>query len=242
MKTILGTGPIGIAVMETLLESNPKEQIILVNSTGKIERNLPETAGIIAADVTSKIDMTRIALHSEVIFSCTEDPWRESFYLESSSALAYALSQTNAKLVFADNLFSYSNTPLKTRTLAIETFLNLGIDFHERVAFVIASNVIGPGQPYGIFGADFLSKLFSGRPVMFFGRINVVHPFTFMHDFARAIVKVGSAPDAFGEIWHVPSAPAMSLDKWIHLFEVNANRKVMRIVLPKMFVRVAGHF
>ena len=66
--------------------------------------------------------------------------------------------------------------------------------------------------------------------------------FSYIRDFATALINVGNAPDAFGHLWHVSNAPAMSLDKWIHLFEVNTNKKVKSAVLPKVVVRAAGIF
>src|SRR6218665_1043122 len=100
MKTILGTGQLGMAVMEILLQRNPDEKILLVNRSGKTDRGLPENVRMLAADVTSKTDMEKLALQSEVLFSCTDVPyplWGD-FYPATASALAYALERTNVKL------------------------------------------------------------------------------------------------------------------------------------------------
>src|SRR5688572_27777527 len=113
MKTILGTGLLGIAVMEALLESDPNELITLVNRSGTIGMKLHGKVRIVAADVTDKNIMEDIASRSEVIFSCTDVPYQEwnKFYPATAFALAHALSHTTtAKLVFADNLYSYGNT------------------------------------------------------------------------------------------------------------------------------------
>ncbi|MEJ0055663.1 MAG: NAD-dependent epimerase/dehydratase family protein [Bacteroidota bacterium] len=260
MKTILGTGQLGIAVMEALLNANPDELITLVNSKGKLEMNIPGHVRLVAADVTSKNDMEEIARRSEVIFSCTDVvyPLWGTFYPATALALAHALSKTDAKLVFADNLYSYGNAGgrLMTedmphvaqtkkgmiRTQVITTLLKSGNNFTSRVAFVKAADFIGPRIYKGIFGTDFLDKVYKGKTNFLSGDVTLPHTFTYIRDFAMALLNVGNSADAFGQVWHVPNAPAMGLDKWIHLFEVNTNRKVKAVVLPKIAVRAAGLF
>lgn len=42
MKTILGTGQTGLAVMQALIDRCPNEKILLANRTGKLNIALPE--------------------------------------------------------------------------------------------------------------------------------------------------------------------------------------------------------
>jgi nucleoside-diphosphate-sugar epimerase len=260
MKTILGTGQLGIAVMEALLQANPLEEITLVNRSGKLEMGIFGNVNLIAGDVTDKHDLEKIAQRSEVIFSCTDVPYQawKDFYPATASALAYALRKTEARLVFADNMYSYGNVMGNTmhedlphkaqarkgliRTSVIDTLLNSENEFSKRVAFVKAADFIGPRIYKGLFGTDFLTKLYSGQTILLSGKIKLPHTFTYINDFATALINVGSATDAFGQIWHVPNAPAISLDEWIHLFEEATDKSVKLMVLPKVLVRVAGLF
>ena len=188
--------------------------------------------------------MAAIAGRSEVIFSCTDMPYDKwaDFYPATANVLAHALSETNAKLVFADNLYSYGNVAGKEmneqmphsaktkkgkiRAGVINTLLYSGDEFNNRVAFVKAADFIGPRIHKGIFGTDFLHSIYEGKTVRLFGNINLPHTFTYINDFAAAMINVGAANDTFGQIWHVPNAPALSLDKWVHLFEVVTNKKI----------------
>ncbi len=260
MKTILGAGQLGLAIMQLLLDKNPDEKILLVNRTGKLATAVPNNVQVVDADVTSKIAMEAIANRSELIFSCTDMPYQQwaDFYPATATALAYALSKTNARLVFADNLYSYGNVmgtemneqmehKAKTkkgmiRAGVINTLLNSGKEFSNRVAFVKAADFIGPNIHKGIFGIDFLDKMYHGKTISLFGNIALPHTFTYIKDFAAAMINVGTADDTFGQIWHVPNAPALSIDKWVHLFEVIANKKIKKTVLPKFVIKVAGIF
>ena len=260
MKTILGTGQLGLAIMQLLLDKNPNEKILLVNRTGKLKISIPKNVQVTAADVTSKTDMVDLAGRSDLIFSCTDKPYDKwtDFYPATSSALAYALSETNTKLVFSDNLYSYGNVSGnemneqmphsaktkkgKIRAGVINTLLYSGETFNNRVAFVKAADFIGPGIHKGIFGTDFLHRVYNGKTVRLFGNIDLPHTFTYINDFAAAMINVGAANDTFGQIWHVPNAPALSLDKWLHLFEVVTNKKIKKSVTPKFIIRIAGLF
>lgn len=260
MKTILGIGQLGVAVMEELLRRNPNEEILMVNRKGLIDFQVPQSVKVVAADVTDIKALERIAEKSDVIFSCTDVPylsWGE-FYPAAASALAFALSRTDARLVFADNMYSYGNVKgnvmhesmphnAKTlkgsiRTAVINALLKSGEQFNQRVAVVKAADFIGPRIYKGVFGVDFIKRLYEGKSIVLPGTVKLPHTFTYINDFAAALVNVGTCDDAFGKIWHVPNAPAMSLEKWIHLFEVMTGKKAKIVRVPKIGVWVAGFF
>ena len=98
MKVILGTGQLGMAIMEVLLQNNPDEKILMVNRAGKLDVPLPRNVEIMAADVTDKNDMEAIAQRVEVIFSCTDVPYQswDKFYPATAAALAFALAKRSA--------------------------------------------------------------------------------------------------------------------------------------------------
>ena len=260
MKTILGTGQLGLAIMQLLLDKSPDERILLVNRSGKLDISIPQNVQVVAADVTDAADMETIAGKSEIIFSCTDVPYDKwaGFYPATANALALALSKTNARLVFADNMYSYGNVAGaamneqmphtaktkkgKIRAGVINALLLSGQEFNSRVAFVKASDFIGPRIHKGLFGKDFLDNVYNGKTVRLFGNIALPHTFTYINDFAAAMINVGTANDTFGQIWHVPNAPALSLDKWLHLFEVVTNKPIKKSVTPKFVIRLAGLF
>ncbi len=260
MKAILGTGQLGHAVMECLLKDNPNEDILLINRRGKILQPLPANVQLLAADVTDRHGLEFIARDAEIIYSCTDAPYQEwsTFYPSAGAALSYAISKTKAKLVFADNLYSYGNVhgaPIhegmphnaytkkgKIRAAVLHVLLDREKAWSDRVAFVKAADFIGPRIHKGIFGRDFLDKLQSGKTISLFGNPHLPHTFTFINDFARAIVNVGNADDALGQTWQAPNAPAISPDEWIALFEQRMNKTARVTHVPKVMVGMAGIF
>ncbi|MET0945524.1 MAG: hypothetical protein ABWY22_08945 [Flavobacterium sp.] len=260
MKTILGTGPLGLAVLEVLLKYNPKEKIILVNRTGEIDITIPSNVTLLSGEVTNKIDMEGVARKSKLIFSCIDESCQnaEDFYPAMASSLAYALKKTSAYLIFADNLYSYCNVkgqemdedmPHKAKTKKglisaslINTLLKTENEFNNRVAFIKSANFLGPRNYKGIFGKDFLDKLHTEKRIFFYCKTVFPHTFTYVNDCAIAMINIANTSDAFGQIWHVPNAEAIDLKKWIHLFEEETNKKARIIFMPKVFSWIAGYF
>jgi nucleoside-diphosphate-sugar epimerase len=170
----------------------------------------------------------------------------------------YALEKTNTRLVFADNMYSYGNVKGammnetlshaaktkkgKIRAGVINKLLYSDKPFSKRVTIVKAADFIGPRIHKGVFSTDFLDKLYGGKAISMFGNLQLPHTFTYINDFARAIVNVGNAPDAAGQIWHVPNARAINLKEWITLFEKESSRTAMVKQFPKWIIRIAGLF
>jgi nucleoside-diphosphate-sugar epimerase len=259
MKVILGTGQLGLAVMDVLLQDNPRKEILLVNRSGKLPVTLASNVQVMAADVTDKHALVCIARDAEIIFSCTDVPYNQwaDFYPACSKALAYALSKSNARLVFADNLYSYGNVKGERmyesmhhnastkkgmiRASVIDVLLVERI-FNDRVAFVKAADFIGPKIYKGIFGVDFLHKLYQHKTIDLFGKPALPHTFTYIKDFARAMVNVSNAADAFGQLWHVPNAPAINSYEWVKLFETETGIKAKVRIMPRFALQIAGMF
>ena len=258
MNVILGTGQLGLAILDVLLARHPAEEIVLVNRTGQLKRPLPANVQLIAADVTNHHELECIAREADVIFSCTDVPYQQwaDFYPATASALVYALSKTKARLVFADNLYSYGNVsgdvmtetmPHKAKTKkglvrasVINQLLLSNDTFNKRVAIIKAADFIGPRIHKGVLGSDFLDRLYRHKPIFLFGNPQLPHTFTYIRDFALAMVTIGYASDAFGQVWHVPNAEAIHLNEWVKLFEKATGKKAKLAVLPKFLVRIAG--
>ncbi len=260
MKIILGTGQLGMAILETLLEKDPQDEIVLVNRSGKLNRELPENVQLITADVTNRHELECICREAQIIFSCTDVPYQQwqQFYPAAAEALVYTLQKTTARLVFADNMYSYGNVqgavmqetmPHKAttkkgrvRAAVIEQLLLSGEDFNDRVAIVKAADFIGPRIHKGVLGTDFLHRLHHNKPILLFGKPMLPHTFTYIKDFALAMVTIAGAADAYGQIWHVPNAAAISVMDWIKLFEQETGRKVNVKILPKFLIKISGFF
>jgi nucleoside-diphosphate-sugar epimerase len=258
MITILGIGQVGNALLRQLQHSIPGVEILLINRTGKAKHPLPEGTKILPADVTNPKSLISIFQKSEMVFSCTDVPYQNwsHFYPMLSNAMVEGLKQSVTKLIFADNIYSYgnlrglplheglehraTNTKGRIRAELIRNFDKNGLS--HRVAIVKSSDFVGPGITKGIFGLDFLRDIYQGKTVNLPGKINLPHHFTFIDDFAKAMILVAFDPNACNQIWHVPNAPAISQKEWIDLFSKETGKKIHYRPIPKIAIRLAGIF
>ena len=129
-----------------------------------------------------------------------------------------------AKLVFADNLYSYGPVQVPiTEDLTPTTFgrkpalrAQLSkrlLEAHEsgrvRVVLGRASDFYGPGVTNAILGERVFPAALRGKSAQLLGDIDQPHSFTYVADFARALVTLGAEDEALGQIWHVPNASAL---------------------------------
>lgn len=69
-----------------------------------------------------------------------------------------------------------------------------------------ASDRYGPGVSFSIVGDRVFGAAPAGKPAQVLPDPDTAHTFTFIDDFARALVNLGSHDETTGEVWHVPSA------------------------------------
>ena len=74
------------------------------------------------------------------------------------------------------------------------------------------------------------------------GDTTLPHHFTFIEDFAKAMVLVAFESKAFNEIWHVPNALAISQNEWIEIFKQETGLKIKFRAIPKFMITLLGLF
>jgi len=56
-----------------------------------------------------------------------------------------------------------------------------------------------------------------GKPAQLLGDPDEPHTVTFIDHFGKAVITLGSQDEAFGEVWHVPSADTQTLRQFVGL-------------------------
>lgn len=158
--------------------------------------------------------------------------------------------------MFADNMYSYGNwrgnvltedllhnaqtEKGKIRAAVIHKFANSPIN--ERVTIVKSSDFIGMRIVKGIFGVGFLNDIFANKTVNLFGNPKLPHHFSFINDFAKAMLLVAFENDTYNTIWHVPNAPAITPFDWLRLFEQSTSLNIKHRTVPKLAIQLLGLF
>ena len=143
-----------------------------------------------------------------------------------------AAAAAGAKLVFADNLSMYGpvdgpmteeSPPVaqtkkgKVRAAMAEELLAAHRDGRLRVVIGRSSDYFGPGGPSSAVGERFFKAVLAGKKARWFADLDQPHTMSYLPDMARAFVVLGERPEADGQVWHTPSAPALTGRQYIEL-------------------------
>ncbi len=77
------------------------------------------------------------------------------------------------------------------------------------------SDYFGPGKMYNSFLNTYVFEKLGCSEIRLFGNLDKVHSFTFIPDFARALVTLGKSEKAFGQVWHIPHICSFTLRKTV---------------------------
>ncbi len=167
-------------------------------------------------------------------------------------------AKSGTRFVFADSLYMYGpqarplteDLPLtdygwKPRVRAAIT--RLWQEAHKsgrvRAVAVRASDFYGPDVPTSVLSAMGVARLLAGKPALAPYPPDQPHDFTYVPDFARALVTLIDSPDdAYGKAWHVPNAPTRSLRDLLTLAATLIGVRPRITALPLTLMPLLGLF
>jgi nucleoside-diphosphate-sugar epimerase len=212
-----------------------------------------------AADVTDRGQLRRALQGAAVVYHCAQPAytrWAQEFPAMNRAVIDAAAS-TGAKLVFADNLYMYApgaspiteDTPAtattkkgRVRAAMAEELLAAHHDGKVRVAIGRSSDYFGPGGLDSAVGARFFRSVVTGKKTQWFADLDQPHTLSYLPDMARALVVLGTRPEADGRVWHLPAADARTGRQVIEAAARAAGASPAPVVLGMGTVRLAGLF
>jgi nucleoside-diphosphate-sugar epimerase len=109
-----------------------------------------------------------------------------------------------------------------------------------RTVEVRGSDYIGAGAA-SIFSQVLLPAIAKGRTAWMPGDVDAPHTFTYTGDMARALVDLAADERSWGQAWHVPSVPAISVRALAaRYFALTGVKPVPVRQLPRFVMRTAG--
>lgn len=248
LNIVFGTGPLGYAVAEELL--NKGKTVRMVNRSGIAD--LPNSAILIRADAEDRERTREICKDAKVVYHCAMPPytqWKELFPPLTTGIMEGAAS-ANAKLIYADNLYMYGyteipinentpNNPLGTKgTVRAEMSDKLLTAHNEgkiKVAIGRASDFYGPRVIASILGKRVFNPALKGKTIRMLGNIDVPHSYIYIKDFAKGLITLGEEPNASGEVWHIPAAEALTTRELLHLI-FNETKRTPKVQTTPPFI------
>jgi nucleoside-diphosphate-sugar epimerase len=257
LHVVYGSGPVGTAVVETLLEQGKRVRVV---TRSGVRKHLPAQAEAMRGDATDPADARRACQGATHVYNCTNPTdyqhWPEQFPPLQRGVLEGAAAN-GAKLIVMENLYMYGphgglpmteTAPLNghgsrssTRVQMTEELFAAHRSGKVRVASVRASDLFGPHVTESLVGARLFEPLLAGRPAQLFANLDLPHTVSYIGDVGRAMVMVGAHDAALGRAWHAPNAPTITLRAFVRLLGEQAGiaprvsapaRPMTRALLP----------
>ena len=224
MQTILGAGG---ALGTHLAMALPaySGQIRLV---GRNPVKVNESDMLFKANLTDLQGVREAVAGSEVAYLTVGLPyklkvWREQWPVIMENAIR-ACSESGTKLVFFDNMYMYGDYSLapmkedhgvnppskkgKVRQQIADRFLEAADKGEIQGLIARSADFYGPSiNQTSLLTETVIKPLSQGKKANWMGKADKKHSFTYVPDAAAATALLGNKPEAYGEIWHLPTAP-----------------------------------
>src|SRR4051812_20908693 len=186
----------------------------------------PKGVEAVTADILRADEVRKACRDAAVVYHAANVPysqWQQVLPAMTESVIAGA-SAADAVLVVVDNLYMYGppGAPLtedsprqasgpkgQLRARLEDTFLAAHTTGRVGVAIGRGSDFYGP---HANSAATLLAiePALRGKTASWLGSLDAPHPLSYLPDFARGLVTLGTNARAWGEVWHIPSGPPVT--------------------------------
>lgn len=260
MQTILGAGgTIGLPLAKELAAYTNKIRLVSRNPV-----KVNEEDELFPADLTDRNQVFNAIAGSEVVYVVVGFPYDIKVWRKEWPALMRnvidACKQHKAKLVFFDNVYMYDKTAIPHMTeespvnppskkgkvrAAIFQMLMDEVKQQQITALIArAADFYGPGKGNSSVLNEVVYKNFlKGKKANWFASADKKHTFTYVQDAAKGTAILGNTPDAFNEVWHLPTnQQALTGREFVNLFAKAMNVEPKFSALPQWMASAIGLF
>jgi nucleoside-diphosphate-sugar epimerase len=257
LHVIFGTGPVGMSVMEALMQTG-RRRVRMGNRSGRA--SVPEGVEVIGGDATDGAFAREVSEGASVVYFALNPPynkWPELFPPLQAGVLEGAAS-AGAKLVAMENLYMYGPTdgrPLtedlpyasNTRKGAVRARMSKELmEAHTsgrvRVAIGRASDYFGPDVLVSAAGEQVFGRAVEGKSAQVAGDPNQPHTYTYAPDVGRGLVILGEREEALGQAWHLPSPETLTTREFVEMIFEEVGKPARIQAAPKILLRAMGLF
>jgi len=208
-----------------------------VNRSGKAY--VPEGVEMVKADIFNKQESKLAIKDASVIYNCINLPYNRwvDDLVPLTKAFIDLTSGDGIKSVIIDNLYMYGrkyDDPLredmeplaqsrkgKIRAEITKLYLQAHKEGKINVIICRASDFYGPGVKNSTMGTRIMTKVRQGKKISVLYNPDVPHSFSFVNDYAKAVINLVSSDDVFGQIWHIPTAEPITQREFLEIaFEI----------------------
>jgi nucleoside-diphosphate-sugar epimerase len=255
LHVVLGAGPIGTLLAEKLLARGHRVRQVRRGPPGEARPGLEWRSG----DLADPAFTGSVLAGAAAAYQCVNvayDQWA-TLLPPLVRGINEGAARAGVKLVVLDNLYMYGRpegviteeSPVAPRSrkgeirarLAAET-LALAQRGDLRVAIGRASDFYGPGVLLAsIFGERFFQRVAKGQSGESLGDPGQPHSYSYAPDVAEGLLAL-AAPQADGQVWHLPVSPPETTRAWIGRFAAAYGKEIAVGSIPDLLLRALGLF
>ena len=260
MQTILGGGgPIGLDLARILADYTDQVRIV-----GRNPRPVTPANEIYAANLLDADEVAGAVAGSDIAYLTVGLPYQASVWEAQWPVVMRnsieACRASGTKLVFFDNIYMYDrdhlspmdeDTPVRPTTrkgavrAKIADMLMEAVQKGEVNALIArCADFYGPGrQKNSVLTQTVFERLASGKSAQWLLSLDHMHSFTYTPDASLATAMLGNTEDAYGEVWHLPTASEPPNGReWIDMIARELDAKPRVQVATSFMMSIVGLF
>ena len=259
MQTILGAG----GSISTELAKSLKYFTEDIRLVSRHPKKINETDQLFPADLKDRKQVFKAVEGSEIVyltigFEYNTKVWQQSWPPLMQNVIDACIAN-NSKLVFFDNVYSVGGdfvnhiteespvypTSKKGEIRAQVDLMLLDVMKTGRIKAIIARSpdFYGTDISKSILMSLIYKNLASGKKAQWMFNAKVKHSYIYTPDAGKAIALLGNTPDAFNQIWNLPTdRKSLTTEQWIDLFAKEMGKKSGYRLIPGWIVRFSGLF
>ncbi|KAA9345551.1 NAD-dependent epimerase/dehydratase family protein [Adhaeribacter soli] len=257
MQTILGAGgSIGTELSKELTAYTNKIRLV-----SRHPQKVNHTDELFPADLTNAEETDKAVAGSEIVYLVAGleyklSVWQQQWPIIMRNVLD-ACKKHKAKLVFFDNMYLYDagklahmteETPVnpisekgKVRAQIAEMLLQEVRTGSLQALIARAPDFLGPKNSVAV--EVIYKNLVKGKKANWFVDAGKVHSLIYTPDAAKATALLGNTPDAYNQVWHLPTShEKLTAKDWIKLFARELGTEPNYMVLKPWMISLIGLF
>lgn len=259
LQTILGAGgTIGKPLVRELKKYNCDIRLISRNP-----KKINETDLLYPLDVSDLTGIDKSIEGSSIVYVTIGFEYRlkiwEEKWVPFIAEVIKSCIKHGSKLVFFDNMYMYDktavpfmkeNSPInppskkgKVRAKVHELIMDAAEKKSLNALIARSADFYGPENNNSALKKMVVENIIKGKKAQVFGNPNSIHTYTYTPDAAKATALLGNTPDAYNQVWHLPTTKEkLTILGWIELIakELNSEPKTQKIT--KGMIKMLGIF
>ncbi|MCG6185939.1 NAD-dependent epimerase/dehydratase family protein [Maribellus maritimus] len=258
MQVILGSGgAIGVDLAHELKKYDKKVRLVSRNP-----QKINDDDELFPCDLTNTDEVEKAVQGADVAYLVVGLPykaklWEKLWPLMMQNVIS-ACKKHKMRLVFFDNIYMYNPEALNpmTEETEIRPSSKKGkvraqiaqMIFDEVAAGNIealiarSADFYGPAINNGALNETVFKNLKAGKKAIWFCSLNTKHNYTYTPDAAKATALLGNTQNAYGQVWHLPTAGPHTGKEWIEMVASETGVKPKFQVASKFLISVMGLF